>query len=64
MDHIEHDPTPGISRSGLILGAAGLVGASALVGLPGSADAAPAAPTGPRLLHAEPKGPDPFGTSR
>lgn len=32
-------PPSGISRSGLILGAAGVVGAAALAGLPGTADA-------------------------
>ncbi|MGI9187888.1 MAG: hypothetical protein ACR2J9_10315 [Gaiellales bacterium] len=51
MDHTAHDPTTTISRSGLILGAAGLVGATALAGLPGSAAAAVSQPTH-ELLHA------------
>lgn len=53
MDHTEHRPTSGISRSGLILGAASLVGATALAGLPGAAIAAPNPPHG--FLHAPPE---------
>lgn len=52
MNPTEHDTTSGISRSGLILGAAGLVGATALAGLPGSAAAASARADG--RLHPTP----------
>lgn len=48
-------PTPneGISRSGLILGAAGIAGVSALAALPGIAHGAPDASTASGPLHGE-----------
>ncbi len=40
MEPTPHDPPAGVSRSGLLLGAAGVVGAAALAALPSSAAAA------------------------
>lgn len=55
MEPTDHSPdAPTVSRSGVILGAAGLAGAAALAALPGVASAEPTGATGSPLLHAEP----------
>lgn len=54
MESQDHPHQDGISRSGMLLGAAGLVGATALAALPGIAHGAPAKVPFPLVLHGEP----------